>query len=156
MLLTAPTDRPRSTSEVGFQIQRAIGAVSDHVRSSVTYGEPWNAALAQLAEIWKETSLPNWDGYGAPALTPDVFHCAVQFVQTIPFDVPQPEIGASSAGDITFEWAQTPRRIVSVGISPNGELHYASLNGVRRNFGSFPLDGTFDPHLRALIASVLG
>lgn len=156
MLLTTPAERPRSTSDAGFEIHRALGEVSAHVRTSVTYGEPWNAALTQLAEIWKETTLPDWDGYDAPPLSSDVFHYALRFVQTIPFDIPQPDIGASAAGDITFEWAQTPRRIVSVGISPNGEVHYASLNGAKRTFGSFPLDGTFDPLLRSLIVSVLG
>jgi hypothetical protein len=156
MLLTVPMDRPRSTSEVGSQIQRAIDDVSAHLRSSVTYGGPWNTSVAQLVQLREDTSSPNWDGYNAPALSGDVFFYALKFVQTIPFDFPQPEIGASAAGDITFEWAQSPRRIVSVGVSPNGEVHYASLNGAKRSFGSYPFDGTFDPQLRSLIVSVLG
>jgi hypothetical protein len=60
-----------------------------------------------LEEIWAESSFQNWDGYNAPALSCDVFNYSQQFVQTIPFDIPQPEIGASAAGDITLEWAQT-------------------------------------------------
>ena len=156
MMLAAPCDRPRSASEASMELNRVAMRVAAYVRSSMTFGEPWKVAVSHLQELWMECSSANWDGYGAPALSQDVFYCALQFVQTIPFDIPQPEIGASSSGDITFEWAQTPRRVVSVGVSPNGEVHYASLNGNSRHYGSLPLDGTFDPHLRSLIVSVLG
>lgn len=139
-----------------MDLNQEIGRVSSHVLSSLTFGEPLNISVSSLNDLWKETSVPNWDGYGAPALSQDVFHYALQFAQTIPYDIPAPEIGASSAGDITFEWAQTPRKIVSVGISPSGEIHFAALNGQKRSFGTLPFDGTFDTQLRHLITTILG
>ncbi len=151
-----PCDQFLATNEASMNLYREIERVSSHVLSSWTFGEPLNISASSLNDLWEETSIPNWDGYGAPALSQDVFHYALQFVQTIPYDIPAPEIGASSAGDITFEWAQTSRNIVSVGISPSGEVHFAALNGQKRSFGTFPFDGTFDPQLRHLITTILG
>jgi len=62
------------------------------------FGEAWKIALSRLQELWMECSFPDWDGYGAPALSQDVFCNALQFVQTIPFVLPQSDGGVSPAG----------------------------------------------------------
>jgi len=108
------------------------------------------------SELMQECSRSGWDGYDAPAISFLTASNALEFIRTIPLSVPLPEISATSAGDITFEWAQTARRIVTVATSENGEVHYAALNGLRRTFGSYPIDGTFEPVLTELIESVLG
>lgn len=156
MLLTAPVDRSRPTSEIGRELYESISRMLAHVRESWTFGEPWKATIADLIDLSHECSQPNWDGYGAPALSPEVFRVAQRFVASIPFDIPTPTISASAAGEVTFEWAQTARRLVSVAVSANGEIYFASLNGRKRSFGSMPFDGTFDRQLHQLIKTVLG
>jgi len=156
MILTAPCDRMRSASDVGQEIRLTLSGVSAHMRSSFTFGEPWRLAISNLSELMAECSRPDWDGYGAPAVSAETAHNALEFIRTIPFSLPLPEISATSAGEITFEWAQTSRRIVTVAVGENGEIHFAVLNGVKRTFGSYPMDGTFDPQLQVMIESVLG
>jgi hypothetical protein len=156
-LLIASLGEPcRSESSEGREICQLWEKSVDHFRGSLTHGEPWRTTMLNMVDLYQECTQPNWDGYGAPALSPEVFQVAVQFVASIPFDIPVPEIGASSAGDISFEWAQSPRRIASMAISENGEIHYAALNGHKRSFGSLPFDGSFDSQLHDLIQNVLG
>lgn len=156
MFLTVACDRPRPASLEGKELMESISRTSAHIRESWTYGELWKATTADLVDLWHECSQLGWDGYNAPALTPAVIRMALRFVESIPFDIPAPEISASAAGEVTFEWAQTSRRIVSVAVSGNGEIYFASLNGNKRNFGSMPFDGTFDRQLHQLIQTVLG
>ena len=112
--------------------------------------------MTELMDVANECSRAGWDGYGAPAISADTFRLAASFIASIPSDIPQPEIGASAAGDVTFEWAQSPHRMVSVGVSSNGEIHFASLNGQKRCFGSMPFDGAFDSQLQSIISEALG
>jgi hypothetical protein len=157
MLLAAPVDRgSRPASAVGRELSESISRMSAHVRESLTFGEPWRTTIADLCDLSVECSQPNWDGYGAPPLNPEVFRAAQAFVASIPLDIPTPAISASADGDVTFEWAQTARRLVSVAISENGQISFASLNGHKRSFGSMPFDGTFDGQLRSLIEAALG
>jgi hypothetical protein len=155
LIFTTLGERSLSASKEGREICQLWGKSIDHFRGSWTYGEPWRNTMAELSGLFEECSRPDWDGYDAPPLSAEVFQVAAQFVASIPFDVPVPEISASPAGDISFEWAQTARRIVSVAISENREIHYAALNGHKRSFGSMPFDGSFDSQLHDLIQSVL-
>ncbi|MCX6968354.1 MAG: hypothetical protein NTZ46_11380 [Verrucomicrobia bacterium] len=148
-------DFPSPESGVGVEIHRKLSEMAADFRNTWTHGEHWNTAMSDLTDVAKECCHPNWDGYGAPAISPDTFRQAASFIESIPSDIPQPEIGASSDGDVTFEWAQSPYRVVSVGISSSGGLHFASLNGQKRCFGSMPFDGAFDSRLYSLIWEVL-
>jgi hypothetical protein len=146
----------RSASTTGCEVRQILSKSVDHFRGSWTYGEPWRTVIAELASLYAECTRTNWDGYGALPLRSEVFQVAAGFAASIPFDVPMPEISASAQGDISFEWAQNSRRIISVAVSDNGEIHFAALNGHRRTYGSFPFDGSFDLQLHDLIRTVLG
>lgn len=152
----ANSGESRAASSTGYEIRQIITNSADHFRGSWTYGEFWRTTMIDLANLHRDCSETNWDGYGAPPLNPEVFRIAAQFIASIPFDIPVPEMSASAQGDISFEWVQNPNRIVSVAVSENGEVHYAALNGYRRTFGSFPFDGTFDSQIHDLIVDVLG
>ncbi|MFZ4774521.1 MAG: hypothetical protein ACOYM3_04115 [Terrimicrobiaceae bacterium] len=156
MAYSASCDHMQSASDVGQEIRQALSGVSAHMRSSFTFGEPWHQTIFKLSELMRECSHSGWDGYDAPAISFLTASNALEFIRTIPLGVPLPEISATSAGDITFEWAQTPRQIVTVAIGENGEVHYAALNALRKTFGSYPMDSTFEPVLSDLIETVLG
>lgn len=156
MIFTASCDHMRSASEAGREIRQTLFGVSDHFRSSVTFGDPWRQAVSSLMDLMRECSQAGWDGYEAPAISGDSANNAIQFIRTIPLNIPLPEISATPAGDITFEWAQTAHRVVTVAVGETGEVHYACLNGSKRTFGTYPLDGSFEPELQNSIESVLG
>lgn len=156
MILTAPCDRTRSTSDIGLEIRTTLSAVSAHWHRSFTFGEKWNVCINSLIDVVRECSQPGWDGYDAIAVSGQTAACALDFTRTIPNEFPLPEISATSGGEVTFEWALTARRLVTIAVGENGEVHYASLNGLKKNFGSYPLTGKFEPELRSLVESALG
>ena len=67
-----------------------------------------------------------------------------------------PTVGAESDGDITLEWYSSPEKVISVSISPDGDLNYASLLGTssRRN-GAEPFLGEVPSDLLNLIRRVV-
>lgn len=156
MSVTAPYGHMRSASDIGWEIRQSLTGVFDHFRSSLTFGDPWRQTISNLAGLMAECSQNGWDGYDAPSIADETVSNAVEFIRTIPLSVSLPEISATSAGDITFEWARTAHRIVTVAVGETGEIHYASLIGLKKNFGSYPLNGNFEPELQNLIESVLG
>ena len=77
----------------------------------------------------KDCSLPGWDGYSAEPIAPETHDLAGEFLKALPLGIPVPHVSADPDGQITFEWYKNPRCTVSVSLSPDGDLHFASLVG---------------------------
>lgn len=151
MLLGNSVDRPISTSASGREICTALREVVNRDCSSYTFGEPRKIAMAELCKAYNEASAPNWDGDGAVAITSETFIAACRFLNSIPTSLKAPEISPSATGDMSFDWIRGPKRIVSVGVSGDGIIHFASIYGASRLSGSMPITGAFDAQLRGLI-----
>jgi len=90
----------------------------------------------ELASVWEECRTPNWDGFGAVAVTQDTLRNVYCFLESLPLGFPAPSIGAEPDGHLTLEWHLSPRRTLSVSVSPEDELHYAGLFGPSRVYGT--------------------
>lgn len=90
----------------------------------------------ELYKTAKECSVANWDGYGAVPVAHETFLQAEDFLEALPLGTPAPTVGAEPDGHITLEWYKSPRRTLSVSISPEGELHYAALLGHEPSYGT--------------------
>ncbi len=156
LAFSSPRDRVRAQSEVGQTIRATLTDVSEHLRRSLTFGDQWQQAARNLEEVAEECAEPGWDGYEASAISSQTLGNAADFISTIPYSLPQPEISATSAGEVVFEWARGSRRIVTAAVGESGEVHYACLNGPKKTFGSYPQLGAFEPELLKVIESVLG
>lgn len=55
---------------------------------------------------------------------------------SLPIGFPAPSIGAEPDGHLTLEWHRSPRRTLSLSVSPDDELHYAGLFGPSRVYGT--------------------
>ena len=62
-----------------------------------------------------------------------------------------PSVGAEPDGQITFEWYQSQRRILSVSVSQEGDLHYAALLGYSRRYGTEPFFGEIPADILKLV-----
>ena len=80
---------------------------------------------------------------------------AVKFMESIPDDVPLPELGLTEAKDVTFEWVKSGWKIVTAIVDGTGMVHYSALFGAVKTCGYYCLDDPFNPLLRDLIAEVL-
>lgn len=120
--------------------------------------------LEALGEAWEEYRDGDWDGYGALQVSEQTFSHARRFVEAFPPNLPNPTIGADPDGHLSFEWYRSPRCILTVSVSPEGDLHYSALREVfsghesklSKSYGTEPfLSEIPDPILR-LVSQVMG
>lgn len=111
-------------------------------------------AVEELFVVARECGMPNWDGYGASSVASQTFNHACRFLGALPLGIPAPSIGAEPDGHLTFEWHRSPRWILSVSISPEGDLHYAALLGSSKVYGSEPFFGETPSRILDLIHQV--
>jgi predicted DNA-binding antitoxin AbrB/MazE fold protein len=90
----------------------------------------------ELQSVWESCSTPDWDGYGALAVSQDVLVNGRRFLETLPQDLPAPSIGAEPDGALTMEWHCSERRTLSISVSSGEELHFAGLFGSNRVYGT--------------------
>ena len=124
-----------------------------HLRNSNVLG---SGAIDELGDVWVECRMPNWDGFGAVAISQETLRNAYCVLESLPSGFPAPSIGAEPDGAITLEWHRSPRHTLSVSVDETGDLHYAALRGPNRQFGTEIFDGELPEKIRAIIGEVCG
>lgn len=110
--------------------------------------------LDELGTVWEECRLPDWDGYGAAPVSQDTLRNAYILLDSFPLGFPHPSIGAEPDGQLTLEWHHSPRRTLSVSVTPDGELHFAALLGPNRVYGTEVFFGAVPQRILELIRQV--
>ena len=114
------------------------------------------SAYDELAEVWEECQIPNWDGYDAVAVEKQTYSNAYFVIESLPLGTSLPSVGAEPDGHITMEWYRNPRWSLSVSVSPEGMLYYAALFGSANIRGSEPFLGDFPENILNIIQKVHG
>lgn len=125
------------------------------LRKSNSFGAGVEAATEELRGVAKECSAIGWDGYKAAAIEQETIRQAARFLNALPLGMIAPSVGAEPDGHITFEWYRSPRRVLSVSISPEGDLHYAALFGYRKTYGTEPFFGEIPSDILKLVHRVV-
>ena len=99
----------------------------------------------ELSRVAHECGIANWDGYRAAPVAQETYIHARSFLGALPLALPAPSVGAEPDGHITLEWYSSPRHLLSISVSPEGDLHYAALIGPARAYGTEPFCGEV-PH----------
>lgn len=109
-----------------------------------------------LVDQFDNCSQHGWDGYGAEPVRQETYNNAYRFIEALPHGFPMPGIGAEADGHLTLEWYRNPSRVVSVSVSPDGDLHYAALLGRTSRFnGTEPFLGDVPANLLQVIRRVV-
>lgn len=109
-----------------------------------------------LVDQFEECSRRGWDGYGAEPVRQDTYLNARRFIEALPHGFPMPTVGAEADGHLTLEWYRNPSRVLSVSVSPEGDLHYAALLGsAARCNGTEPFLGDVPGDLLQIICRVV-
>ena len=95
--------------------------------------------LEELSLVAEKCDAANWDGYGAAPVAKQTYLHARSFLDALPVGTPVPTVGAEPDGHLTFEWYRSSRRLLSVSVSPEGELQYAALIGPAKAYGTEPV-----------------
>ena len=85
---------------------------------------PPNALLAwkQLDDMAKLQ--PNWDGYGAPSIRPDLIDAAKRLIAALPSDFAnRPLVVPMSTGNLQFEWHKGPK-ILELEFETPSQIHF--------------------------------
>ena len=143
-------------------ISPAAGYVADQLgenrceyRRAFTLGPAHHDSMGELVAVFEECSQPGWDGYEALPVEQETYVKAYCLLENLPGNVPAPEISAEPDGHLTFGWYSNPNRVISVSISPEGELHYAALLGTGRHFGTETYTGQMPARILELVHQVV-
>ena len=138
-------------SEVAGFVARQRQESRRQLQSSYILGQQAKGSINELYQVFEECRLANWDGYGATPVSVLAFQLAYEFLEALPLGTPAPSIGAEPDGHITLEWHHSPRRTVSISVSPEGDLHYAALMGASKAYGTEPFFGEAPKEIMDLI-----
>lgn len=128
-------------SETAGFVAKQVERWRHQLQDSHTFGQQTKGSINEFYRVFEDCRGANWDGYGAVPVSQEAFRHAYRFLEALPLGTPAPSVGAEPDGHITFEWYQSPRRTLSVSISPEGELHYAALLGLKKAYGTEPFFG---------------
>lgn len=106
------------------------------LQDSYSFGLGGKGVFDELYSVAARCRVGDWDGYGAAPVSVDVYALASQFLRALPLGIAAPSVGAEPDGHLTLEWYRSPRRLLSVSISPEGDLHYAALLGPNKAYGT--------------------
>lgn len=95
-----------------------------------------NTIHEELAGVWETCREADWDGFGAEPITEDALRNAYLFLESLPWGLTMPSIGAEPDGQVTLEWHKSAWRTLSVSVTPDGDLHYAALIGPNKSYGT--------------------
>jgi len=109
---------PTAAGEIAPMMKEVVGAnVTDVLRGR------------QLAITAARTEgrRSGWDGYGALEVSREAVTGAMTFARLLPKNLPEPEIGPSPVGAVTFDWFVAPDRTLSVSVGPEKVITYAGI-----------------------------
>lgn len=144
----------RGTSDTARFVAKRGEQGRQRLQESYTLGMSGKGVFTELGAVVNECLVPNWDGHGAAPVRYDVYRMAYQFLEAMPLGTPAPSVGAEPDGHLTLEWYRHPRRILSVSVSPEGELHYAAMLGPSKAYGTEPFFGEVPKGILDLIRRV--
>src|SRR3954468_19084954 len=137
--LLITTSSSRGTSNTASWVADRASEGREHLQNAYSLGLRAKGVFDDLWTLVQDYREPNWDGYDAAPVTDDTYRMAYRFLEALPPGTAAPAMGAEPDGHITLEWYQSPRKTVSISVSPEGELHYAALlPGPRKVNGTEP------------------
>lgn len=143
------------TSQTARFIAKETQEGCKQLQESYILGQQGKGSFNELYQVFEGCRHPNWDGYGAAPVSVHTFRSTYEFLEALPLGTPAPSVGAEPDGQHTLEWYRSPRQILSVSVSPEGELHYAALIGDSKHYGTEPFYGEAPKAIVDLIHRVL-
>jgi hypothetical protein len=121
-------------SDAARYIDQSTRELQRHLRKSKALGDA-EAVKDELATVYEECRVPDWDGFDAMPVEQDTLRNAYILLESLPLRIPYPSIGAEPDGHLTLEWHRSAHRTLSVSVDAEGDLHYAALIGPNQRYG---------------------
>ena len=99
----------------------------------------------ELNSLYDECSMPNWDGYGAKPVYKSIRKTVEKFLDALPPNIEDPEIGADPDGEISLDWCNARNKMFAISIGRKNRIAYAILDGDIRSNGIEIFKGNLPP-----------
>lgn len=119
--------------------------------SLIREGRVYQMQLA-LLQTFQEHAKPDWDGYGARAASFAAFEKTWQLLPALPTQAPIPEFVVHPDGEMALEWRRGRGDVLTLTVSEDIWLKWASLIGGERAHGRIPFSGSLPPAIVRAIA----
>jgi hypothetical protein len=142
-------------SQQGSKLQGLWNKVVSRFRSSVTIGQAKRDLANLILALSSQTFIEkNYDVEGADKLELTTVFNALTFADLIPNWLPTPEVDIDPDGEISFEWYQSPDKLLSISIGQDGRLAYAGRLGIKKISGIDYLGEQFPDELSVFIQRI--
>ena len=140
-------------------LPQTISTQADFIdkQTTNTWQQVWSSRLGhseavnELLAVWEECRLPNWDGYGADAVSRETVAMTCKLLKSLPIGFPSPSLGAAPDGQVTLEWYKSAFRTLSVSVDKEGFLHYAGLFGQSKRYGTLACFDKIPDEIKTLV-----
>ena len=139
-----------ASKEAGL-VCEAIRETRGQFQKTETFGFVPRNVLEDLEKIRSTCSEEGWDGFDATPISDSVIQQAKAFLSTMPLDMHPIDVSPEPDGHISFEWYRATTRVLSVSVSPSGDMHYAAIIGPAKSYGTEPFTGVFPCQISGLI-----
>ncbi len=129
-----------STGKIAKDIDEALLQLKKPI--TITLGRPLDELRDSLNEVYRECSQPDWDGYGATAISQEAYEEANKIINLLPSSIPMPEIFADPTGDIAFEWHKEKSQVFAFSVKGKNTIIFAGLIAGNKVHGSEYFDDT--------------
>lgn len=122
------TEGSRAVSNISKAVDKYSSETLIHATEPVSSKSLRQKADADLANIYYDCSVENWDDDGAIEITAGVIVSTLKFLRALP-DSQLPEIGPDPQGEILLSWYKGDEDVFSVSIGENSRVAFAGLFG---------------------------
>jgi hypothetical protein len=125
-------------SEESIKLRDVLSWAHEHANEPLSLG--WKRPLYDRAmEIGKRYSEASWDCYDAEPISSDAIARTLRLIYLLPESISPPELVPSPEGEISLEWNDVHKRIVSVTPRPNLILWAAMTSDQHSQYGKAPI-----------------
>jgi hypothetical protein len=144
-----------TVSEVGKTMQQRAQEIHRYdYRSEYLSPALRPEVIKALWHALEVNSRSGWDGYGAAPASAGSHRTACKFIQRLPLEVPDPEVGMDPDGEFSLEWFGAARdHVLSISFGADDRLSFAFRNGVERRRGTTILREQLPSELLAYLKS---
>jgi hypothetical protein len=93
------------------------------------------AVIYEVLAVAVDCENEGWDGEEGVSISSLVINHAMNFIRSLPDDVPSPEVAPEPDGSISFDWISSRNRIFSVSVGLDDRLAFAWIDGTDSGHG---------------------
>lgn len=111
--------------------------------------------MKEYQEIWEDCIRPDWDGYGAKALSIGDFLDMKSFLRGKPSNISYPDLIPEPNGTMSLEWSQSARDYIIISFDGSGKFEWVARKDNRKKKGApTPIHDTIEGELKDLLESI--